>query len=134
MKNGFHLVEILSVIAILSILCSLCLPLYGQYLVQARRLEATIALSQLALAMEQFHIEHNSYEGATLSTLHFSDNIGKNNYHLRMEVTNNDYKLIAQPLGRQAEKDSHCGELILLANNEKAVSGLGSARECWQDE
>ena len=99
---------------------------------QARRLEAETTLAQLAAAMEQFHIENNSYQGATLAALHFSENIAKNNYRLRMEITAEDYKLIAEPYGRQAEKDMNCGDLILLANNEKSVSGTGNVKECWQ--
>ena len=129
---GFHLIEVLITLAIISILTAFCLPLYSQYTVQARRLEAKTILSELAIAMEKFHIEHNTYEGATLAALHFSDWIAKNNYRLLIQTaTNNDYTLIAYPHAKQAEKDAQCASLILHANNKKEISGDGKTNECW---
>jgi type IV pilus assembly protein PilE len=130
-ENGFHLIEVLTTVAIMSILITLCLPLYSQYLVQARRLEAASTLSRLAVAMEKFHIEHNTYQGATLVALHFSDTIAKNNYQLRIQSENNDYILLAQPIGKQAEKDTQCAGLILYANGKQAITGNSNVSQCW---
>ena len=131
-ENGFHLIEVLTTVAIMSILITLCLPLYSQYLVQARRLEAASNLSRLSVAMEKFHFEHNTYEGATLAALNFSDSIAKNNYQLRIQpAANNDYTLFAKPIGRQAEKDTQCAGLILYANGKKDMTGYGNVSECW---
>jgi type IV pilus assembly protein PilE len=131
MDKGFHLIEILITLAIISILTAFCLPLYSKYIVQTRRLEATTTLSTLAIAMEKFQIEHNTYEGATLAALSFSDT-AKNNYHVFIQsATNNDYTLVAEPYAKQAEKDAECASLILHADNKKEISGYGKVRECW---
>lgn len=130
--NGFNLMEIMIVIAIISIISTLSFPLYSQYVVHARRLEAASMLSKLAVAMEQFHIEHNTYADATLTALNFSETVAKNNYRLTIQTANNNnYVLSAIPLGKQAEKDALCAALTLNANNQKGVTGSGNVSECW---
>lgn len=131
-KNGFHLVELLIVLAMIGILTALSLPIYSQYVVHTRRLEAARTLSKLMIAMEQYHIEHNTYQDVTLATLNFSELIVKNNYRLLIQAAHHyDYVLVAKPLGQQAEKDSRCAELTLASNGEKGITGLGKAEECW---
>ncbi|VVC75285.1 Fimbrial protein [Aquicella siphonis] len=130
--SGFHLIEILLTIAMAGIIAALSLPLYSQYMVQARRAEAAGMLARLAVAMEQFHIEHNSYAGATLSDLKFPDVIARNSYHLAIQQTSvGEYQLRAIPLGKQAQDDQRCAALILYSSAQKGVSGPGSVSECW---
>jgi type IV pilus assembly protein PilE len=130
--RGFHLIEILITLSIISILAAFCFPIYSQYIVQGQRLEAASTLEKLAIAMEKFHIENNTYENASLAALNFPSVIAKNNYQLIIKAaTNNDYILVAKPLGRQAEKDTHCAQLILYSNDKKAVTGNADMSECW---
>lgn len=129
---GFHLIELLIVISIIAILTSISLPLYSQHIVHVRRLEAARILSKLAIAMEQYYIEHNTYQNATLASLHFSEFIVEKNYRLIIDVANDhDYLLSAKPQGNQAEKDALCATLTLAANGEKNVTGGGSLENCW---
>lgn len=130
--RGFHIIEVLMVLAIIGIVTALAIPLYSQYITSTRRLEAANTLSKLAVAMEKFHIENNSYENATLEALNFSDSIAKDNYHLIIQTaSNNNYSLAAEPIGKQAEKDFRCATLVLSANNKKTVTGPGNTEECW---
>jgi len=128
---GFSLIELLTVISIISILAALCFPLYSQYMMKARRLEAASMLSRLAIAMEKYHIENNTYETATLASLSFPASIANNNYRLVIEATSNNYKLIAEPMEDQARKDTVCAALILHANGVRAVTGPAKIHECW---
>jgi type IV pilus assembly protein PilE len=130
--SGFHLIEILTTVAIVGILATLCIPLYSQYMVYAKRLEAANMLSQLAIAMEQFHVAHNTYENASLAALHFSETVGRGDYRLGIKTaSNNDYLLVAVPIGGQASKDQQCGILMLDANDKKSITGTGNVNECW---
>lgn len=82
--------------------------------------------------MEKFRIEHDADQKPTLAELNFPSIIAKNNYRLQIQFAkNNDYVLIAEPLGKQARKDSQCQQLMLLANNQRAISGSGKVEECW---
>jgi len=64
--NGFSLLELMITLTIIGILTAFCLPVYSQHIIEARRLEAKIALEKLAATLENYFIAHNSYQGATL--------------------------------------------------------------------
>lgn len=131
--TGFSLIELLIVVAIISILSALCIPLYSQHFVREKRLEAEITLSKLALAMENYYTVHNSYEEASLESLGFVEKIAGDRYQLAIiKATNNEFELAAAPLNNQAEKDSRCGTLILNSTGEKNISGTGLVTDCWQ--
>lgn len=114
---GFSLIELLTTLSIVGIIAAFCFPLYSQYLIKTHRLEAQTMLSKLAIEMEKFHIEHNTYESVTLSSLKFPETIAKNNYRLSIQSTKNDYALSAKRIGEQEE-------IILHSNGRK---------EGWQD-
>jgi type IV pilus assembly protein PilE len=130
-KNGFHLIELLIVIAIISILLSIALPQYSQHLIHARRLQAANTLEKLALALEQYYFRHQSYTDATLTSLGFPSVIADNHYALLIQTAETDvYQIAAIPISSQAKKDS-CGTLILNATGERSVSGNEKFDKCF---
>ena len=130
--NGFHLIELLITLSVIVILAAMSIPTYSQYLVYEKRIEAKSALAKLAIKMEHYHIEHNTYEGATLDALRMPAHIAKDNYQLHIQMAKGaDYTLAAIPLGRQAEKDMACGTLTLNAVGKKGITGTGDLNECW---
>jgi type IV pilus assembly protein PilE len=131
--KGFHLIEILIVLTIFAILVALGQPFYSRYFVHEKRLEAAGSLAKLALALEQYHIEHDTYQDATLTILNFPAVVAKNTYRLKIQlITDNDYLLEAQALGQQAKNDHLCRVLTLKSNGEKGVIGSGSVEQCWK--
>ncbi|GEM_PF-471954 len=130
-KNGFHLIEMLIVLAIIAILAVSAIPVYSQHIVTEKRLEAASVLSTLAIALEKFHLEQGSYQGATLGELGFPVQVANHAYQLSMQVADQDYVLLAIPIANQAEKDSACGTLSLSASGEKSHSGGSGSEECW---
>lgn len=131
-NNGFSLLELMIVITILTILSSVGYPLYTQHLSKLNRLAAQQSLSQLALAMERYHFEHNTYAGASLSQLNMTEYTAKNAYRLAIQSsTHHHYVLTAHPLNPQAERDD-CGELILDAQGKRSQTGSASSDDCWQ--
>jgi prepilin-type N-terminal cleavage/methylation domain-containing protein len=130
-EKGFHIIEILITLVIVGILATTSLSSYRHYYIREKRLEAAIALNNLMLAMEHYHIEHNSYENASFKTLSISDRVANNTYQLIIQSNENDYSLVAQPLGDQLINDNTCGALILNSLGEKKITGLGNINECW---
>jgi len=129
--QGFHLVEVLFTLAIVGITAALSYPIYADYMLYARRLEAQSTLSKLSFAMEKYRAENNSYEHATLEALNFPETIVKNNYQLAIRQTSHShYLLTATPIGKQT-KDETCATLSLNAKEEKGISGHGTLEECW---
>jgi len=131
--KGFHLIEMLVVLTIFALLIALGQPFYSRYFTHEKRLEAEATLAKLALALEQYHIEHDSYEGATLASLHFPSSIAKDTYRLEIHsATDNDYLLEAKAVGKQAGNDADCRRLTLNADGEHGVIGKGSVEQCWR--
>lgn len=131
-QSGFSLLELMITLSIIGIMMSMALPIYSHHLIVARRAEAATTLFKLALAMEKYHVENNTYQSATLGNLHFTEIIAKNNYQLIIQTaTQHDYVLIARPLGEQAKKDTLCGALTLNAVDEKNIMGTGKITDCW---
>jgi type IV pilus assembly protein PilE len=130
--KGFHIIEILITLAVIAILTTIAIPSYSSYITNARRLEATHTLARLSVDLEHYFIEHDSYEGVSLSTLHIAPLIAKNAYSIQIQsASNHDYILTATPLGKQAERDTHCAILTINSLGEKHISGDGKVDECW---
>jgi type IV pilus assembly protein PilE len=71
MKNkGFTLVELMIVVAILSILVGIAAPMYRGYISSAKRSEATANLETIRLLQEQYYADNKVYlEGADTAAL-----------------------------------------------------------------
>lgn len=129
---GFHLFEILISLSLISLLAAISIPIYSHYFVKEKRYEALSMLHKLAIALEQYHIENNTYENATLKKLQFAQKIINSNYQLQLESLKIDsYRIIAKPIGKQARGDRICGGLILNSVGEKKITGPGKVTECW---
>jgi type IV pilus assembly protein PilE len=59
--RGFTLTEVMITLVIVSILASIALPSYRNYVVRANRGDATQALLRIAAQQEKYYIQNNSY-------------------------------------------------------------------------
>lgn len=63
-NKGFTLIEIMVVIAVISILAAIALPNYSDYLRRGRVPEATSNLADLRVKLEQSFQDNRTYDGA----------------------------------------------------------------------
>ena len=63
-KSGFTLIELMIVVAIVSILAAVALPSYKNYLIRGRIPDATSALATKRVKMEQWYQDNRTYVGA----------------------------------------------------------------------
>ncbi len=131
-QKGFSLVELLMALSIIGIILAYAIPNYTAHLTHARRLTAETALMNLAGHMEAYFAEHNTYEGATFSTLKVPAFIAEHYYRLVIQsATGSRFKLAAIPQDFQARHDVRCGSLVLNSEGVKRVTGYGRLNECW---
>lgn len=60
-REGFTLIEIMIVVAIIAILAAIALPSYSRYVQRARLTEATARISDLRTKMEQYFQDKRNY-------------------------------------------------------------------------
>ena len=65
-QNGFSLIELLIVIAIIGILAGIAYPNYQEYVARARRADAKTVLLENAQFLERFYTQNGTYVGAAL--------------------------------------------------------------------
>ena len=63
LQTGFTLIELMIVVVIIGILASIAIPSYREYVMRARATEATGALANMRIRMEQFFQDNRTYVG-----------------------------------------------------------------------
>lgn len=73
-QQGFTLVELMIVVAIIGILAGVAMPAYNDYVIRGKLVEGTSALSNGRIKMEQFFQDNRTYAGGPCpaATTHFT--------------------------------------------------------------
>lgn len=66
--TGFTLIEIMIVVAIIGILAAIAVPQYAEYVTRGRIPEATTALADARIRMEQFFQDNRAYPAGCVNT------------------------------------------------------------------
>ena len=142
-NNGFTLIELMIVVAIIGILASIAYPAYQDYVLRAKRGDAKTALLSLQLSQEKYRANCDQYAtGFHAST--YSCTLGTHNM-VRSPVTSPDgyytlgitsaatsaYVITATPLSPHS--DSVCGTYtISLAAGVISKTATGDDDYCWK--
>lgn len=60
-QRGFSLIELMSVVAIVSVLSSVALPMYQQFTIKVKKSERTRFMHEIEQAVFDYHGEHDSF-------------------------------------------------------------------------
>lgn len=144
MRKGFSLIEVMTVLVILSTLLLIACPSYLNYLTQARRGDGQAALIDLANRMERHFAKHSTYKTATLATGDVNTDLlpqrfSEEKWYILSikEQTETSFSLAATPRNAQAINDKTCQTLCF---NNLGIKGIaagpsgeprGSRDQCW---
>jgi len=123
-QNGFTLVEMMIVVAIIGILASIAYPAYQQYLLSSRRAQAQSEMLRIQLGQEKWRANNNSYT-STLSETGFTETNPFYDYSIT-GTSAFGYTIKAAAKSTQTN-DTGCTTLTLDQSG-----GKGSASACWK--
>lgn len=134
-QQGFTLIELMVVVAIVGILAGIALPAYQNYVIRTKRADATAALMAATNAMERHRANNFSYATAAAGTT-FSANVPSDGtaaayYTLTLTSDATTYTITATATGVQADA---LGSAETLSINEQGVKSWtldGTTKTCW---
>lgn len=135
-QKGFTLIELMIVVAIITIISAIAIPAYSDYVTRSKRADAKTTLITVQLAQEKYRTSNIDY--ATLSDLGLSDPIPSPDGYYTVTVTaasTATYTLEATPTADQI--DPVCAKFILSQTASGIVESVtGSANAtpdtCWK--
>lgn len=135
-QSGVTLMELLTVIIIISVLASLAVPSYRRYLLRAQRSDATTALLRMQSAQEKHFLQYGVYVTATASlpNSHATGGLGlstvseRGYYNIAVAPTATGYTFTATPVpgGGQAD-DTACTSFTITEAGTKQALNSASA-------
>jgi type IV pilus assembly protein PilE len=138
MSRGVTLLELLTVLAIVSVVATLALPAYRQHVLRVHRSEAMLALLQVQSAEEKFYLRHGTYGDDIFSAAPGGLGVSAtvtSRYQLSVALAADGQSFIATAAptsdGGQAA-DLECLAFSIDARGRRAVSGARDARQCWK--
>lgn len=131
--NGFTLIELMIVVAIVGVLTAIALPAYQSYVMRSHRATAAVCLQDLAQQMERRFTTSMTYADPNTVPASACVTDLQSRYTFAFEentLTASTYKLLATPIN--AQSGDSCGVLGLNQMGSKSIGGSPSVSECWR--
>ena len=137
-RNGFTLMELMIVIAIIGILAAIGYPSYQDQMTKSRRADAKIALGNAAQKQERWFTQNGTYS----TTITDIGGATSDDGYYAIAVANPGtagcssggnifcFTLTATPQTPQ-DSDTKCANFTLTHTGVKGISGTDTVANCW---
>ncbi|WP_116750116.1 type IV pilin protein [Acidovorax sp. 99] len=136
--QGFTLIELMIVVAIVAILSAVAYPSYQEYVRRGHRAEARAGLLQAQQWLERAATATGTYPTASLPTTltWSSDNSKRYTIALAASNTTTSYTLTATPKATSPQASDKCGTYSLSNSGLRGAAGKTSDQagynvDCW---
>jgi type IV pilus assembly protein PilE len=139
-SNGFTLIEVMIVVAIVAILAALAFPSYREQIAKSRRAEASAVLLESSQYMRRFYSANDTFTTTLPASLQQSprENTVNPYYTVGVVLSANttSFTVTAAPVSGRNMADDRCGSYYLNSTGGKfnALSGNspGTITGCWR--
>ena len=143
-KNGFTLIELMIVVAIVAIISAVALPSYQNSVAKSRRAEARGQLLETAQFMQRFYSANDRYNQDRSGTavavptglveVPKTAAAGGGTYSISFTATPtiSTFSIQAVPRATGPMGADKCGSLILDNAGRRSVTGVISVDDCWK--
>lgn len=129
--RGFTLIELMIVIAVLSIIVAVGYPSYMEHVKKSRRAEGMGQLLELADRMERAYSDQGTYP-TSISEVYVATTDG-GFYTLSIVTANNvSFTVSASPTSLGKQNTDKCKTFTLTSLGQKSISGSVPNSQCWK--
>ena len=135
--NGFTLIELMIVVAILGIVVAFGYPAYRDQVIKARRADGMAFIVDIADRQERFYADRGTYT-TTMTDLGYADANSPEGAYYTATITDdpaNDltitFTVTVTPQNGQ-EADTKCGAFTLTSLGIKTIGGTSTVQNCWK--
>lgn len=124
--DGFSLIELMIVVAIIAILAALGIPAYQRQLQQSRESSAKSALLDLARREETYYSTYNVYTTQLDSLGYSTNNIANNSVQVPNSASENYYTVTVQPATAGTTAPTYTATATPVAGGPQASDVCGT--------
>ena len=126
--NGFSLLELVIVLAVIGILLTLSVPSYQRYTQRVHRAEAIRMMLAIADCQERIRASTGFYD-----TSNCGDGFNSDSHELRIEPPESTASLVFTIIAQLRQgSDDYCGNLSLDQAGSRGISGnQATVSKCW---
>ncbi|MCP4389996.1 MAG: prepilin-type N-terminal cleavage/methylation domain-containing protein [Gammaproteobacteria bacterium] len=130
-QQGFTLIELAIVVAIIGILSVVAFGFYGDYVISSNRTEGRAALQTASGTLEKCRSLYGAYNNASCNYADFQTTSGYYDITDAINATGTTFTLTATPVvGSPQANDADCTTLTLTNTNTTGATGADTT-VCW---